>query len=316
MKNTIGDPETGDLSRSEFGRITVLDQRDGNVIIRLDSGGMAHLHITSFWSRIPHEPLAVDDRVRVIFSLPANTPLAFRKEEVTAVAPGAPLSSPPRRTSWDAYFMQIAMDVASRATCDRKHVGAVIMRDKIILATGYNGSIRGLAHCDEDGHLMDDTREDVRALILGLDKSALASKMPAWARTSVSVTDVITDLLPLIANALPARSNCIRTIHAEANAIIQAARAGVRIEGGTIYVTTFPCWGCFKMIANAGLARIVFGDRYRFDEPGPQRVVRLAAELKIELYPMNCRRCNAPYADTGQCSARITGPCQGGRGDG
>src|SRR6185312_9890322 len=100
------------------------------------------------------------------------------------------------RASWDEYFMQIARDVATRATCDRKHVGAVIVRDKCILATGYNGSIRGLPHCDEDGHLMED-------------------------------------------------GHCVRTIHAEANAIIQAARNGVRIEGATVYVTASPCWGCF-----------------------------------------------------------------------
>ena len=60
------------------------------------------------------------------------------------------------RASWDEYFMRIAEEVASRATCDRKHVGAVIVRDKSILATGYNGSIRGLPHCDEEGHLMED----------------------------------------------------------------------------------------------------------------------------------------------------------------
>lgn len=110
--------------------------------------------------------------------------------------------------------MRIAVEVSSRATCDRKHVGAVIVRDKSILATGYNGSIRGLSHCDEDGHMMED-------------------------------------------------GHCVRTIHAEANAIIQAARNGVRIEGATVYVTASPCWGCFKMIANAGISRIVFGELYR-----------------------------------------------------
>jgi dCMP deaminase len=136
------------------------------------------------------------------------------------------------RASWDEYFMRIAEDVASRATCDRKHVGAVIVRDKSILATGYNGSIRGLPHCDEDGHLMED-------------------------------------------------GHCVRTIHAEANAIIQAARNGVRIDGATIYVTASPCWGCFKMIANAGCTRIVFGEFYR-----DERIFRFAADLGIELSPL------------------------------
>lgn len=137
--------------------------------------------------------------------------------------------SPRQRASWDEYFMQIARIVASRATCDRKHVGAVIVRDKSILATGYNGSIRGLSHCDDDGHMMED-------------------------------------------------GHCVRTIHAEANAIIQAAKNGVSIEGATIYVTASPCWGCFKMIANASLSKIVYGEFYR--DP---RIFELAQQLGIEL---------------------------------
>ena len=110
--------------------------------------------------------------------------------------------------------MNIAREVASRATCDRKHVGAVIVRDKSILATGYNGSIRGLPHCDEEGHLIED-------------------------------------------------GHCVRTVHAEANAIVQAARHGMRIDGSAIYVTASPCWGCFRLIANAGIVKIVFGEFYR-----------------------------------------------------
>ena len=125
--------------------------------------------------------------------------------------------------------MQIAREVATRATCDRKHVGAVIVRDKNILATGYNGSIRGLGHCDEEGHMMEE-------------------------------------------------GHCVRTIHAEANAIIQAAKNGNRIEGASIYVSASPCWGCFKMIANAGLSRIVYGEFYR-----DQRIFEFAQKLGIEL---------------------------------
>ena len=133
------------------------------------------------------------------------------------------------RSGWDEYFMRIAVEVATRATCDRKHVGAVIVRDKTILATGYNGSLRGLSHCDEDGHLMED-------------------------------------------------GHCVRTVHAEANAILQSARHGVRIEAGSIYTTASPCWPCFKLIANAGLTRIVFGEFYR-----DQRIFEFAARLGIEL---------------------------------
>ena len=134
-----------------------------------------------------------------------------------------------RRASWDEYFMAIAREVATRSTCDRKHVGAVIVRDKIILATGYNGSIRGLPHCDDEGHMMED-------------------------------------------------GHCVRTVHAEANAIAQGARTGARLEGGAIYVTASPCFGCFKLIANAGLSRIVFGEFYR-----DHRIYEFSAALGIEL---------------------------------
>ncbi len=133
------------------------------------------------------------------------------------------------RASWDEYFMNIATEVASRATCDRKHVGAVVVRDKSILATGYNGSVRGLGHCDDDGHLMED-------------------------------------------------GHCVRTVHAEANAIVQAARNGMRIEGASIYVTASPCWGCFRLIANAGIVRIVFGEFYR-----DQKIFEVSQKIGIEL---------------------------------
>jgi dCMP deaminase len=134
-----------------------------------------------------------------------------------------------RRASWDEYFMNIARVVASRATCDRKHVGAVLVRDRTILSTGYNGSIRGLRHCSEEGHMMED-------------------------------------------------GHCVRTVHAEANAIIQAAKNGVAIDGATCYTTASPCWPCFKLIANSGCARIVFGEFYR-----DQRIFEHARQLGIEL---------------------------------
>jgi dCMP deaminase len=133
------------------------------------------------------------------------------------------------RASWDEYFMNIAREVATRSTCDRKHVGAVIVRDKSILATGYNGSIRGLGHCDDEGHLMED-------------------------------------------------GHCVRTVHAEANAIVQAARNGNRIDESSIYVTASPCWGCFRLIVNAGLKKVVFGEFYR-----DQKIFEVSQKLGIEL---------------------------------
>jgi len=143
---------------------------------------------------------------------------------------------PDARSSWDEYFMNIARTVATRATCDRKHVGAVIVRDRTILSTGYNGSIRGTPHCDEAGHMMED-------------------------------------------------GHCVRTIHAEMNAIIQAAKNGTSIVEASIYVTASPCWNCFKAIANAGLGRVVFGEFYR-----DQRIFETATALSIELVDLSGAR--------------------------
>ncbi len=133
------------------------------------------------------------------------------------------------RASWDEYFMAIARVVASRSTCDRKFVGAVIVRDRTILSTGYNGSIRGMPHCSEVGHLMED-------------------------------------------------NHCVATIHAECNAIIQAAKNGVSIDGAAIYVTASPCWNCFKTIVNGGIRRIVYGEFYR-----DNRIFDVASKLNVEL---------------------------------
>lgn len=120
-----------------------------------------------------------------------------------------------QRESWDAYFLRIAKEVSTRATCDRLHVGSVIVSEsRHILATGYNGSVKGMPHCDDSGHLMVEGR-------------------------------------------------CKRTVHSEMNAIAQAARNGVRIDGATIYVTASPCQNCFNVIANAGIKRIVFAMLYR-----------------------------------------------------
>jgi len=133
------------------------------------------------------------------------------------------------RVSWERYFMQIAEQVATRSTCDRKFVGAVIVRDKMILSTGYNGSIRGLPHCEEAGHEMEN-------------------------------------------------GHCIRTVHAEANAIVQAARNGVAIENADIYVTASPCYYCFKLIANAGIKRVYYKEFYR-----DEHIVLHAEEAGIQL---------------------------------
>lgn len=112
--------------------------------------------------------------------------------------------------------MGIARMVATRATCDRKHVGAVIVNEKTILSTGYNGSARNLGHCDDLGHLM-------------------------------------------------VGGHCVRTVHAEANAVAQAAKNGHAIDGASIYITAFPCWNCFKLLLNAGIHDIYYAEKYRPD---------------------------------------------------
>jgi dCMP deaminase len=137
------------------------------------------------------------------------------------------------RVDWHRYFMNIAHEVASRATCPRKHVGAVVVRDKRILSTGYNGSLRGLPHCDEVGCLMED-------------------------------------------------GHCVATVHAEANAILQAAMNGVRIEGGEIYTTASPCWNCFKLVANSGLSAVYFGEFYR-----EKRIHDYAERVGIQLVDLS-----------------------------
>lgn len=121
------------------------------------------------------------------------------------------------RKEWHDYFVDIAEMVATRSTCSRKHVGAVIVKDRTILATGYNGSIAGTPHCNDDNHMM-------------------------------------------------VNNHCVRTVHAEINAIAQAARKGVAIEGAVIYTTVSPCWECFKVLANAGIRRIFYKENYNLDE--------------------------------------------------
>ena len=137
------------------------------------------------------------------------------------------------RLSWENYFMNISNEVATRSTCDRKHVGAVIVRDKTILSTGYNGSIKGLPHCDEIGHEMVD-------------------------------------------------GHCVRTTHVEANAIVQAAKNGVKINLAEIYVTASPCYNCFKLIANSGIKSIYFDEFYR-----DERIIKRSEEAGIQLIDIN-----------------------------
>ena len=140
------------------------------------------------------------------------------------------------RPSWDQYFMDITTVVASRSTCLRRQVGAVIVKDKRLLTSGYNGAPRNLAHCAETGC--------IRA----------EYDIPSGQRHELC-----------------------RGLHAEQNAIIQAALHGVAIEGATLYCTHQPCSACTKMILNAGIVRVVYGSSY----PDPL-AVQLMAEAAVE----------------------------------
>lgn len=137
------------------------------------------------------------------------------------------------RPPWDVYFGNLAKQVATRSTCNRKKVGAIIVKDRNILSTGYNGSIRGSKHCTEVGCLIEN-------------------------------------------------GHCVRTIHAEANAIIQSAKHGVKIDNSYIYVTASPCFNCFKLIANAGIKKIFYFEFYR-----DQRIMDFATELNIDLVDLS-----------------------------
>jgi dCMP deaminase len=128
------------------------------------------------------------------------------------------------RPSWDTYFMEIAQHVATRSTCLRRKVGAIIVREKRILATGYNGAPRGLPHCLDVGCI----REQL--------------SIPSGERHELC-----------------------RGIHAEQNAIIQAATSGTSIENADIYSTHYPCSLCIKMILNTGIRRVIYMDGYPDD---------------------------------------------------
>ena len=125
------------------------------------------------------------------------------------------------RPSWDEYFVEIARQVATRSTCLRRHVGAVLVLDRRILATGYNGAPKGMAHCDQ----------------VGCPREQLG--IPSGQRQEIC-----------------------RGLHAEQNAIIQAALHGVSTLGSTAYVTHQPCITCAKMLINAGCVRIVCASGY------------------------------------------------------
>jgi len=146
------------------------------------------------------------------------------------------------RPSWEEYFMSIARMVASRSTCLRRHVGAILVKDKRILATGYNGAPAGLKHCEETGCL----------------------------RETQSVPSGM-------------RHELCRGLHAEQNAIIQAACYGISISGSTLYCTNKPCIICSKMVINAGIQTVFYQDGY--DDPLADKMLTEAGVQMVRLPP-------------------------------
>lgn len=142
-----------------------------------------------------------------------------------------------QRPSWDQYFMDITSLVATRSSCLRRLVGALLVKDRNILATGYNGVPSGISHCDVAGCLRD--------------------------RLNIPSGE---------------RHELCRGLHAEQNAIIQAARHGVNINGSTLYCTTMPCIICTKMIINAGIVRVVYREGYA-DELAREMIAEAAIEI-------------------------------------
>ena len=146
-----------------------------------------------------------------------------------------------KRPSWDEYFMELANTASKRATCDRGRSGCVIVKNRQVLVTGYVGSPAGLPHCDEVGHLFSKT---------------------IHSDGSIS-------------------NHCIRTVHAEQNAICQAARRGIALEGATLYCRMTPCRTCAMLIINCGIKRVVCERKYHKGEESEEMFRQAGIELEF-----------------------------------
>lgn len=159
-------------------------------------------------------------------------------------------AKPAGRPSWDEYFMEIAELVAKRGTCPRKRCSAVIVRNKRIIATGYNGAPAGMPHCIDVGCFIVPTTKIVKGEAL-------------------------------------TRDHCVRTLHAEQNALLQCALHGVSTEGATIYQNINPCYLCAKMLVSAGIKRLVFKGEYFHDDNLDHAAIELLKEAGIEVLKFN-----------------------------
>jgi len=146
-----------------------------------------------------------------------------------------------KRPDWQEYFLKVMDTVAERANCDRGRAAAIIVRDKRIIATGYVGAPAGLKTCDEVGHLIK----------VAFDERGGQKK------------------------------HCVRTTHAEANAIAQAARYGTSIDRATIYIRMTPCLDCTKLLINAGITKVVCRKRYHADHDSVGVLKEAGVELVV-----------------------------------
>ncbi|UCG50721.1 MAG: cytidine/deoxycytidylate deaminase family protein [Candidatus Latescibacterota bacterium] len=154
------------------------------------------------------------------------------------------------RPSWDDYFMEVANAISKRATCDRGKSGCVIARDKQLIVSGYVGSPTGFSHCDEVGHQIKKVTHE-----------------------NGEITE-----------------HCMRTVHAEQNAICQAARIGVSIAGATIYTRMTPCRTCTMLLINCGIERVVCERRYHNAEESEEMLREAGIEVdymydEVQEYP-------------------------------
>lgn len=145
------------------------------------------------------------------------------------------------RPSWDDYFLGLVDQVAARATCDRGKSGCVVVRDKRIICTGYVGSPSGLPHCDDVGH-------ELRRMI---DEDGTV------------------------------RQHCVRTVHAEQNAICQAARYGLSLADTTLYCSMEPCRVCASLIASSGITRVIARYRYHAGQDTRDILTQAGVELQV-----------------------------------
>lgn len=145
-----------------------------------------------------------------------------------------------KRPSWDEYFMEIANTVSKRATCDRGRSGCVVVRDRQILVTGYVGSPVGMPHCDDVGHQFKQTIHE--------DGNTT--------------------------------NHCVRTVHAEQNAICQAAKLGISLDGSTLYCRMTPCRTCAMLIINCGIKRVVCEKRYHNAEESEEMFKQVGIQLE------------------------------------